>query len=118
MAAGRPGALSLHSAGGLWAMTRPCHGAVHAVGSRSRRGDGWVVHRSRHLPRSDVTRQLGIPVTTPLRTLLDLSPVLSLDALDAALAEALVRRLVTVDDLRPRAIHSHRRAFESDRELT
>ncbi len=101
--AGRRGALSLYSSAGLWAMTRPWHGPVHAVGPKSRRGNGWVIHRTRQLPRSDVTRQFGIPVTTPLRTLLDLSPVLSLDALDAALAEALVRRLVTLDDLRPRA---------------
>jgi very-short-patch-repair endonuclease len=101
--AGKRGALSVHSAAGLWAMTRPWHGPVHAVGPKSRRGDGWVIHRTRHLPSSDVTRQFGIPVTTPLRTLLDLSPLLSLDSLDAALAKALVRRLVKLDDLRPRA---------------
>jgi very-short-patch-repair endonuclease len=101
--AGRHGALSRHSAAGLWAMTWPWHGPVHAIGPKPRRGDGWVIHRTRHLAGSDVTHHFGIPVTTPLRTLLDLSPVLSLDALDAALAEALVRRLVTLDDLRPRA---------------
>jgi very-short-patch-repair endonuclease len=48
-------------------------------------------------------------VTTPARTLLDLSNVLSLDALDAALAEALVRRLVTLEDLEPRATGNLRR---------
>ena len=101
--AGQRGALSLHSAGGLWAMTRPWHGPVHAVGPKSRRGDGYVIHRTRHLPQSDVTRHHGIPVTTPMRTLLDLSPVVSMDSLDAALAEALVRRLGNLDDLRPRA---------------
>jgi very-short-patch-repair endonuclease len=78
-------------------------GMVHVIGPRSRRGDGFVIHRTRHLPPEDVTTHWGIPVTTPLRTLLDLSGHLSLDALDAALAEALVRKLVTLDDLHARA---------------
>jgi hypothetical protein len=62
-----------------------------------------VIHRTRHLPPEDVTVHWGIPTTTPLRTLLDLSQTLSLDALDAALAEALVHKLVTLEELEPRA---------------
>jgi len=50
-----------------------------------------------------VTVHWGIPTTTPLRTLLDLSRTLSLDALDAALSAALVRRLVALEDVRARA---------------
>jgi very-short-patch-repair endonuclease len=97
------GPLARPSAAGLWAITRPWHGPVHAIGAKPRAGPGFVIHRTRNLPRKDVTTHWGIPVTTPLRTLLDLSRTLSLDALDAALAEALVRKLVTLDDLRPRA---------------
>ncbi len=101
--AGVEGALGLESSAGLWAITRPWRGPVHAIGTKSRTGVGFVIHRTRHLPRSDVTRHFGIPVTTPERTLLDLSGHLPLDALDAALAEALVRRLVRIEELTPRA---------------
>jgi very-short-patch-repair endonuclease len=97
------GPVSLHSAAGLWAVTRPWHGPVHAIGAKARKGDGYVIHRTNHLPHSDVTRHYGIPITTPARTLLDLSSHLSLDALDVALAEALVRKLVTLEHLQARA---------------
>ena len=101
--AGPHGALGLESSAALWCMTRPWRGPVQVIGTHSWRGAGFVIHRTRGLPRGDVTRHHGIPVTTPLRTLLDLSATLSLDALDAALAEALVRRLVRLEELAPRA---------------
>ena len=132
------GPVASHSAAGLWAVTRPWHGPVHALGTHSRRGPGFVIHRTRNLPPEDVTTHWGIPVTTPLRTLLDLSRHLSLDALDAALAEALVQHdlpqptsngfvcgyevdlhwpeLKLVAELDGYAFHAHRRAFETDRE--
>jgi very-short-patch-repair endonuclease len=96
-------ALARQSAQALWAMGRPWHGPVHAVGTKSRSGPGYVIHRTRDLRSGDLTTHWGIPVTTPLRTLLDLSGTLPLDALDAALAEALVRKLVRLGDLEPRA---------------
>jgi very-short-patch-repair endonuclease len=96
-------ALAGLSALALWALRRPWHGPVHVIGTKARSGPGYVIHRTRHLPPEDVTTHWGIPVTTPLRTLLDLSRTLSLDAMDAALAEALVRKLVTLEDLEPRA---------------
>ena len=51
--------------------------------------DGIVVHRQR-LPASHVTVHRGIPVTTPIRTLLDLASVLSLGALAKAFEQAQV----------------------------
>jgi very-short-patch-repair endonuclease len=96
-------ALSWLSALALWGMRRPWQGVVHASGKHSRTGPGFVIHRTRHLAPEDITEHWGIPVTTPLRTLLDLSRRLSLDALDAALAEALVRKLVTLEQLEARA---------------
>jgi very-short-patch-repair endonuclease len=101
--AGRPGALGVHSGAALWAMTRAWRGPVHALGPKSRTGPGYVIHRTRDLPPEDLTVHWGIPVTTPLRTLLDLSQTLSLDALDAALAEALVRKLVRLEYVQARA---------------
>jgi very-short-patch-repair endonuclease len=97
------GPVGRQSALGLWAMSRPWRGPVHAIGAKARKGEGYVIHRTNHLPPEDVTIHWGIPVTTPLRTLLDLSGTLPLDALDAALAEALVRKLVTIEALQPRA---------------
>jgi very-short-patch-repair endonuclease len=111
--AGPRGALGRESSAGLWSMTRPWRGPVHVLGPKSRNGPGFVIHRTRHLPPEDVTVHWGIPVTTPLRTLLDLSSTLPLDALDAALAEALVRRLVTVEALQPRATGKLNRLLET-----
>jgi hypothetical protein len=51
--------------------------------------DGIVVHRQR-LPASHVAIHRGIPVTTPIRTLLDLAAVLSLGALARAFEQAQV----------------------------
>jgi very-short-patch-repair endonuclease len=96
-------ALGRQSALGLWAIARPWHGPVHAIGAKARKGEGFVIHRTRDLPPEDVTVHWGIPVTSPLRTLLDLSGTLSLEALDAALAEALVRKLVSTEELHARA---------------
>jgi hypothetical protein len=53
------------------------------------RRDGIVVHRQR-LPESHVTVHQGIPVTTPIRTLLDLASVLSFGALAKAFEQAQV----------------------------
>jgi very-short-patch-repair endonuclease len=96
-------AMGRESALGLWSLSRPWRGPVHVIGAHSRTGPGYVIHRTRDLRPEDVTTHWGIPVTSPLRTLLDLSQTLPLDALDAALAEALVRKLVTLEELRPRA---------------
>ncbi|HKG66120.1 MAG TPA: DUF559 domain-containing protein [Solirubrobacteraceae bacterium] len=97
------GALAWQSALALWAMSRPWQGPVHAIGAKLRSRGGYVIHRTRDLRPGDVTTHWGIPTTTPLRTLLDLSGTLPADALDAALAEALVRKLVTLEQLEPRA---------------
>lgn len=51
--------------------------------------DGIVVHRQR-LPAAHVTVHRGIPVTTPIRTMLDLATVLSVGALARAFEQAQV----------------------------
>ena len=107
------GPIAWHSAAGLWALTRPWRGPVHAIGAKPRKRDGYVIHRTRDLRPEDVTNHWGIPTTTALRTLLDLSQTLPLDALDAALAEALVRKLVTLEDLEPRATGNLKRLLDT-----
>jgi hypothetical protein len=42
-----------------------------------RKRNGIKVHRSRALTRRDITRQHGIPVTSPARTVLDIAPRLT-----------------------------------------
>lgn len=55
---------------------------------------GVVVHRTNRLLSEDVSRRARIPVTTPARTLLDLGAVVPAEGVEAALEDALMRRLV------------------------
>jgi very-short-patch-repair endonuclease len=88
----RPGAaLSHRSAAALWALRSGAGPsidvAVPSNGGRQRRR-GIRVHRSRRMPREEVTTEIGIPVTTVARTLLDLADVLQPHELKRAVAEA------------------------------
>jgi very-short-patch-repair endonuclease len=58
------------------------------------------VHRTLLTDPRDFTTRLGIPITSPDRTILDLADTLSEWELDAAVAEAQVASLVTVGSLR------------------
>lgn len=55
-----------------------------------------VIHRSRLLTRDHVTRVGGIPVTSPTRTLLNLSAVVPPQRLEVALDDALRRGLTSI----------------------
>jgi very-short-patch-repair endonuclease len=70
---------------------------VTVTGNPRRSRPGLEIHASRHPPPA--MRVAGFPVTTPLRTLQDLRVTLSHAELERACAEALVRRLVTHDEL-------------------
>jgi len=69
----------------------------HVSGSRAAHA-GIRGHRT-PLPESDVTSLHGLRVTTPARTLLDVSTSMPARALDRLVEEAQVHRLVTRDDL-------------------
>jgi hypothetical protein len=94
-----PGAVaSGRSAAALWGIDEgaPEDDVEVTVPSACRRGDVPGVRVSRRaLPADDVTRTRGVPVTTPLRTALDLAralpPVDAVVALDALLRTGLVR---------------------------
>jgi very-short-patch-repair endonuclease len=62
-----------------------------------------VIHatRRRHIPTDVVD---GLPVTAPVRTLVDLAPSLGPGELERACADALVRGLVTADELKAERI--------------
>ncbi|MBA2522588.1 MAG: DUF559 domain-containing protein [Solirubrobacterales bacterium] len=70
--------LSHLSAGLLWGILDRAGGHIHVLvaGPSSHRRPGLVMHRTRHLPLEHRAECHAIPVTTPLRTLLDLAAIL------------------------------------------
>jgi len=85
------------SAAEVWRLLSASPGPPHVVrtGPRRRGPAGIVVHHAAHLPTAETTTHRGVPVTTPVRTVLDLAdaghPGLEL-ALEEAHALGLVRR--------------------------
>jgi very-short-patch-repair endonuclease len=61
---------------------------------------GVRIHRRIALAPSQLTEHVGIPVTTPAQTLIDLATLLEPDALEAAIIEADKRELATPDAVR------------------
>lgn len=79
LACGGGATLSHGSAAALWGFLRPEPGPVDvSLPSRSgrRHRDGIRIHRPRALPPRDLTGRSGIPVTTPRRTIADISHTL------------------------------------------
>jgi hypothetical protein len=92
LALGDGAVLSHTAAAALWGMLRGgvvTEVTVPTTAGRPKR-DGILVHRQR-LPAAHVTAHRGIPVTTPIRTLLDLAAVASLNVLFRAFEQAQVR---------------------------
>ncbi len=71
LACGGGAALSDFSAAALWGFVRGWPEQPEVSVARERRPRGIRIHRRRDLLRQEKTRQLGIPVTTPARTVLD-----------------------------------------------
>jgi very-short-patch-repair endonuclease len=100
LSCGDTAVLSHHTAAALWGIRSPTYGDVDVTITRQLRPrHGVRLHRVRALDPHDVTRRHGIPVTTPSRTLLDLSSVLDRHSLARAVEEAEVQRLVCRDAL-------------------
>jgi very-short-patch-repair endonuclease len=97
LACGPKAVASHRSAAALWGLLRH-HGPVDVTAPSKHRHQGITVHRST-LTTTEITRQYGIPVTTPARTLLDLADVLNAASLTRAVNEARVNRLLSLDDL-------------------
>jgi very-short-patch-repair endonuclease len=85
--------VSSRSSAELWELIPTKVGPIHVTIPRGRRAEhaGIVVHRSIHLPKSDVTTRGHIPITRVARTIADLKGDLQEDALD----EAIRKRLIT-----------------------
>lgn len=92
LACGPDVVVSHRSAGAMWEML-PSAGSTVPVelttcADNPIRRPGLVVHRTLRLDTGEVTDLEGVPITTPARTLLDLSAVPNLRELEQALARA------------------------------
>ncbi len=105
LASGRRSVLSHFNAAELIAMQpsgRKCASGIVDVtgqGEGGRRCAGIRVHRVEQLERDEWMIREGIPVTTPVRTLLDLAPLLDKRQLEEAVARAERNGLVTREQL-------------------
>ena len=102
LACGEGAVLSHRSAAELWGLTQTMRPAadVTAPNRRGRMPTGIVAHRDGMLGASDRTEWRGVPCTTVARTLLDLAAVVSPWDLRKAVAEAEVRGLLRIPEIR------------------
>ena len=80
LACGDGAVLSHGSAASLWKYAKHWTMPHEVIAASRRRRPGIKVHRATPLTRRDVTRQLGVPVTSPARTVFDMTPGLKTDA--------------------------------------
>lgn len=102
LACGPQAALSHRSAAAFWGLLRQPGNPVEISVPLdvNRRRPGIVIHRRTHLSSQDVVERDGIPVTTPLRTLMDIAGRVSPQSLETAVNEADRLDLVPVERLR------------------
>ena len=74
LACGPGAALSHASAASLWGFLPQWTFPLEVTRDSRRTRPGITTHRCRTLKRRDVTRQLGVPATSPERTILDIAP--------------------------------------------
>ncbi len=117
LAAGPGAVLSHRSAAALWGIRNTDRAAVEVIVPRACRRPGIHVHRATVRP-DEFTRERGIPVTNPARTLLDLAEVLTPQQLERAINEAEIRRLASPLPLAALvARHPHRRGTNALRRI-
>jgi predicted transcriptional regulator of viral defense system len=102
LALGTGAVLSHRSAAALWellpARDEPVDVSVRGRGGRHRR-EGIRIHRPESLEHPEISRQRGIPVTSPARTLADLRSVVSARELRRAVRQADFLSLPTGSDV-------------------
>jgi hypothetical protein len=99
LACGEKAALSHGSAASLWGFSKHWDAPFEVTAPSMRERNGIKVHRSRTLARRDITRQLGIRVTSPARTVLDNAPRLTGKRLSRFVNDALRTPYLHVADL-------------------
>lgn len=88
LACGDSAVLSHGSAAALWGLRRGWTQPLEVTVTRDRNRPNIHVHRSRTLGPRDVRRHLGIRVTSPARTVLDIAPRLTAPALRRTVNDA------------------------------
>jgi hypothetical protein len=99
LACGQGAVLSHGSAATLWGYNKRWDMPFEVTVTTARRRPGITVHRSRALTRRDLDRQLGVPVTSPARTTLDITPRLTDRRLARVVNDARHAKLLHLDDL-------------------
>lgn len=86
LAGGEEAALCCHTAGDFLAIRQNASGTIHiwVPSQRGRKLDGIVPHRFTDMAPEDIEVIDGIRTTSPMRTLVDLAPILTLQQLRAA----------------------------------
>ena len=104
LAGGESAALSHRSAAALWGIATEARSRIDLSVRRATgvRRPGLRVHRRPTLRPEDIVQRNGIPVTAPVRTLLDLATELSPIRVERAVNEADKRDLVDPEALRSR----------------
>jgi very-short-patch-repair endonuclease len=102
LSCGPEAALSHRSAGALWEIGGEESSVIEVSvpGHVTRRRPGITVHRHKGLADAHITRRDGIPVTTPVCTIVDLAGCLPRDELEAAINAADRRDLTDPEALR------------------
>ena len=80
LACGDGAVLSHQSAAALWRYVKDWPTRIEVTARIDHRRKGIKTHRTKELTRRDVTRQLGVPVTSPARTVFDMAPRYKTDA--------------------------------------
>lgn len=99
LACGNGALLSHGSAASLWGFDKRWGRGFEVTATWDRARPGIKVHRTRKLARRDITRQLGIRVTSPARTVLDIAPRLTDKRLTRVVNDARLARRLSLDDL-------------------
>ena len=106
LACGPDACLSHDDAGALLGLIKATSGDIHVIVPRVgvRQQPGIVLHRGARA----VIHYRGIPVTSPIETLVDLASRFGADRLEAAVNEADIRRLCTPEEVRATLGHMPR----------
>jgi hypothetical protein len=88
LACGDGAVLSRSSAASLWGMSKRWEFPIEVTTRANRLRPGIRIHRSSTLRRQDIRHQLGIRVTSPARTVLEIAPSLSEKLLARAINDA------------------------------
>jgi Transcriptional regulator, AbiEi antitoxin len=99
IACGEDAVLSHGSAASLWGFDSHWHTPHEVTVPSLRKREGITVHRSRVLTHRDITIQLGVRVTSPARTVLDIAPRYEGKRLSRVVNDALRSPYLHVPDL-------------------